>query len=100
MAYLTNFQPAMTNTVTLIVMSISAIGVLKSLLAKRKIRCACLGTVFNLPMSTVTLVEVSLMAAMAALMLFIGSHGPVRPGLENHPYAEKERTVSILSGQA
>ncbi|MDP1562428.1 MAG: heavy-metal-associated domain-containing protein [Pirellulaceae bacterium] len=74
MAYLTGFQPVLTNVVTLIVMSVSAFGVFKSLVAKRKIRCACLGTVFNLPMSTVTLVEDSLMAGMAALMLFIGSH--------------------------
>ena len=30
---------------------------IQRLLNKRKIRCACLGTAFNLPMSTVTLVE-------------------------------------------
>ncbi len=74
MAYLTGFQPELTNLLTLVVMSVSAIGVVQSLMAKRKIRCACLGTVFNLPMSTVTLVEDSLMAGMAAVMLFMGSH--------------------------
>ncbi|MDP1563943.1 MAG: heavy-metal-associated domain-containing protein, partial [Pirellulaceae bacterium] len=82
-AYLTGFQPVFTNVVTLVVMSVSAIGVFKSLVAKRKIRCACLGTVFNLPMSTVTLVEDSLMAGMAALMLFIGSHNQV--GVDHNP---------------
>lgn len=55
-----------TNLVTLVVMVVSSIGVIQSLLNKRKIRCACLGTVFNLPMSTVTLVEDGLMVAMAA----------------------------------
>ncbi len=91
MAYLTGFQPVLTNIVTLIVMSISAFGVFKSVVAKRKIRCACLGTVFNLPMSTVTLVEDSLMAGMAAFMLFIGSHNQV--GLDHNPqhFFEKDR---------
>jgi hypothetical protein len=68
-AYLTGFQPVATNVVTLVVMGVSTVGVVKSLLARRKIRCACLGTVFNLPMSYVTLVEDLLMVAMAAAML-------------------------------
>ena len=55
---------------TLILMLISTAGVLKSLYSKKKIRCACLGTVFNLPMSTVTLVEDLLMVAMSGGMLF------------------------------
>jgi hypothetical protein len=69
-AYLIHFQPMLTNIVTLIVMGVSTIGVVESLINKRKIRCACLGTVFNLPMSVVTLVEDLLMVAMAAAMLF------------------------------
>lgn len=68
-AYLTGFQPVTTNVVTLVVMGVGTVGVVKSLLARRKIRCACLGTVFNLPMSYVTLVEDLLMVAMAAVML-------------------------------
>lgn len=74
-AYITTFHPIATNLATLVVMSVSAIGVVQSLLEKRKIRCACLGTVFNLPMSTVTLVEDGTMIAMAAVMLFLGPHG-------------------------
>jgi copper chaperone CopZ len=72
-AYVTGFQPAATNLVTLVVMAVSSVGVVQSLLQKRKIRCACLGTVFNLPMSTVTLVEDGLMIAMAAVAL-LGGH--------------------------
>jgi hypothetical protein len=68
-AYLTGFRPAVTNVVTLVVMGVGTVGVVRSLLARRKIRCACLGTVFNLPMSYVTLVEDLLMVAMAAVML-------------------------------
>lgn len=69
-AYATNFQPIVTNIVTLVVMSISIIGVLQSVFNKRKIQCACLGAVFNLPMSTVTIIEDALMIAMSAIMLF------------------------------
>ena len=54
----------------LIVISVSITGVLQSVLNKRKIRCACLGTVFNLPMSTVTIIEDALMIAMNGAMLF------------------------------
>ncbi len=92
-AYLTGFQPGFTNVVTLLVMLVSAVGVLKSLLAKRKIRCACLGTVFNLPMSTVTLVEDSLMAAMAAVMLFVSSHGMIDSRHDAyHPVGSRQKT--------
>ncbi|TAE30812.1 MAG: heavy-metal-associated domain-containing protein [Cytophagales bacterium] len=69
-AYLLNWNPLVTNTVTLVVMGVSLIGVVQSVLDKRKIQCACLGAVFNLPMSTVTIVEDSLMMAMAGLMLW------------------------------
>lgn len=70
-AYAINFQPLLTNIVTLTVMTISIIGVLQSVLNKRKIRCACLGAVFNLPMSTVTIIEDALMILMSAGMIFV-----------------------------
>ncbi len=68
-AYLLRFDPIITNAVTLVVMSISIIGVLQSVLNKRKIQCACLGAVFNLPMSTVTIIEDALMILMSGYML-------------------------------
>jgi cation transport ATPase len=68
-AYLLNFNPVITNAVTFVVMSISIIGVLQSVLNKTKIQCACLGAVFNLPMSTVTIIEDALMIGMSAVML-------------------------------
>lgn len=73
-AFVRGFQPFATNLVTLVVMSVSSVGIIQSLLNKRKIRCACLGTVFNLPMSTVTLVEDGLMVAMAAIALLGTGH--------------------------
>lgn len=69
-AYLINFNPIITNAVTFVVMTVSIIGVLQSVLNKRKIQCACLGAVFNLPMSTVTIIEDALMIVMSAFMLF------------------------------
>ena len=68
-SFLLRFEPFWTNVVTLIVMLIGSAGVLKSILSKREIQCACLGTVFDLPMTTVTLVEDVGMAAMAAAMI-------------------------------
>ena len=68
-AYLVNLWPVAVNVVTLVVMAVGAVGVLRVLLDKRSIRCACLGTALNLPMTKVTLVEDLTMAAMAAGML-------------------------------
>ena len=68
-AYAINFNPLITNITTLVVMSISIIGVLQSVLNKKKIQCACLGAVFNLPMSTVTIIEDALMIVMSGWML-------------------------------
>jgi cation transport ATPase len=71
LAFLTGFNPMLTNTVTFVVMTVSIIGVLQSVLNKRKIKCACLGDVFNLPMSTVTIIEDALMISMSAVMLLM-----------------------------
>jgi copper chaperone CopZ len=68
-AYATHFEPMLTNILTLIVMSISIVGVLQSVFNKRKIQCACLGAVFNLPMSTVTIIEDALMILMSGVMI-------------------------------
>jgi len=64
--------PFYTNLVTLVVMSVSIVGVLQSVFNKRKIKCACLGAVFNLPMSTVTIIEDALMIGMSAVALVTG----------------------------
>jgi len=69
--YLINIAPFLTNIVTVIVLGVSSIGVIKSNLDKKKIKCACLGDVFNLPMSTVTIVEDLSMVAMAIVMLVL-----------------------------
>jgi len=71
LSFVLNLSPAIVNWVTLIVMTVSILGVLESVLNKKKIQCACLGAVFNLPMSTVTIVEDAIMIAMSAAMLVL-----------------------------
>ncbi len=68
-AFLIGVNPIVTNAVTLMIMTISIVGVLQSVLNKRKIKCACLGDVFNLPMSTITIIEDALMIGMSGFML-------------------------------
>ncbi len=72
--YLVRFQLPIVNWVALVLMAISTLGVLVALLRRRKIECACLGTVFKLPMTKVTLVEDLLMLGMAIYMVVMGGH--------------------------
>jgi len=69
-AYLTGFEPTITYIATICIMGFSSIGVIQSVLDKKKIRCACLGAVFNLPMSMVTIIENLIMVLMALIMLW------------------------------
>jgi hypothetical protein len=46
--------------------------VVRSLLKRRAIRCACLGGVFNLPMSKITLIEDLSMVVISAMMAVRG----------------------------
>lgn len=71
LAYLTGFEPLITNSATFTLMSVSVIGVIRSVMNKRKIKCACLGAVFNLPMSTITIIEDVIMIAMSASMILM-----------------------------
>jgi hypothetical protein len=67
--YLTAFAPLATNLANLAVMSAGTLGIARTLLRKSRIQCACLGTVFNLPMSKVTLIEDLIMVCMSATMI-------------------------------
>jgi cation transport ATPase len=68
--FLMRFQVNIALIMTLIVLGITTVGVTKTLLDKKSIRCACLGTALKLPMTEATLIENTIMIAMAALMLF------------------------------
>lgn len=68
--YLTRFHVTIANWVTLALMIIGSIGVAYELSQNKQIVCACLGTVFKIPMTYVTLAEDVIMGLMAAYMLF------------------------------
>lgn len=74
MAYVLGWAPLPVAIVTLLVMGVSITGVLQSVVNKKKIQCACLGDVFNLPMSTITIIEDGLMIAMSAATIFSLMH--------------------------
>lgn len=67
--FLMRFEINMALIVTLVVLGITTIGVTKTLLDKKAIRCACLGTALNLPMTEATFIENAIMIVMASLML-------------------------------
>lgn len=55
--------------VTAVLMAIGLVGVVSAVRRRERIQCACLGTVFQLPMSVVTIVENTVMLLMAIWML-------------------------------
>ena len=69
-SYLMDWNPLITNLIAFTVMTISIIGVLRSVFNRQKIQCACLGSVFDLPMSTVTIIEDALMILMSGYMIY------------------------------
>ena len=68
--FLMRYEVNIALIMTLLVLGITTLGVTKTLLDKKSIRCACLGTALKLPMTEATLIENTLMITMAALMLF------------------------------
>jgi copper chaperone CopZ len=68
-AFLFYYQMTPVTWISLVISVIGAVGVIQAYLSKQTIQCACLGTVFKLPMSVVTIIENVGMAAMSAWML-------------------------------
>lgn len=69
LGYLAFFAPVWVYSATIIVLGIGAVGVIRSLVRGLDLRCACMGTILDVPLSTVTLTEDLVMAAMALLLL-------------------------------
>ena len=67
--FLMRFEIEIALIATLIVLSITTVGVTKTLLDKKSIRCACLGTALKLPMTEATFIENAIMIVMAIVML-------------------------------
>ena len=56
---------------TIVLLGITTYGVTKTLLAKRVIKCACLGTALDLPMTEATFIENAIMIVMSVIMLVL-----------------------------
>jgi cation transport ATPase len=67
--FLMRFEIDIALIVTLIILGVTTIGVTRALLDRKSIRCACLGTALNLPMTEATFIENAIMIVMAVLML-------------------------------
>lgn len=68
-SYLFAWQVKVVSFVVLVVMLIGSYGVYRKLRQKETIPCACMGTVFKIPMTWVTLGEDVTMAVMALFIL-------------------------------
>ena len=68
--FLMRFQTEIALIATILVLGITTIGVTKTLLDKKSIQCACLGTALKLPMTEATFIENAIMLIMAFWMLF------------------------------
>ena len=63
--FLTRIEVELAIILTIIVLGITTIGVTQTLLNKKLISCACLGTTLKLPMTEATFIENALMIIMA-----------------------------------
>ena len=65
--FLLRFEINIALIITLIVLGITTIGVTKTLLDKKSIRCACLGTALKLPMTEATFIENAIMIGRSVI---------------------------------
>lgn len=70
--YLREWLPLTTLLLTIFIMGFSSIGVINSLLKKQNLQCACLGTILQVPLSSITLIEDLTMVGLAVLALIMG----------------------------
>ncbi|MFM2400352.1 MAG: hypothetical protein RL341_2509 [Pseudomonadota bacterium] len=72
LAFLLYWNMVAAAIVTILVLGITTVGVVRVLLNRQTITCACIGTGFNLPMSQVTIVENIIMIGMSVWMIYMG----------------------------
>lgn len=71
LAYLAFFLPILTYLITIIILTIGSIGVIKALREGLDINCPCMGSILDVPLSTVTLTEDISMVVMAFILLIM-----------------------------
>lgn len=67
--FLMRWQVTAALIATLLILGVTTVGVSRTLLERKRIRCACLGTVLKLPMTEATFIENAIMLVMALYML-------------------------------
>ena len=67
--FLTRIEIELAIILTIIVLGITTVGVTQTLLNKKSISCACLGTTLKLPMTEATFIENALMIIMAFILI-------------------------------
>ena len=67
--FLTRYEVNTALILTVLVLGITTIGVTQTLVNKRSIKCACLGTTLNLPMTEATFIENTLMIIMSFILI-------------------------------
>ncbi|MBT8297449.1 MAG: heavy metal transporter [Maribacter sp.] len=67
--FLMRFQSTVALILTMVVLGLTTIGVSATLLDRKQIQCACLGTVLKLPMTKATFIENMIMLVMAITLL-------------------------------
>ena len=70
-AYWIDLLPVWRNSVTCVLMALGSAGILDSIVRKKRLQCACLGTMLNVPLGVVSLVEDLSMLVMAGLLLIM-----------------------------
>ena len=69
LSYLALYQTTAACIATIIIFGVGTVGVIRALMKGLDLRCACMGTILDVPLSTVTLTEDLGMIAMAILLL-------------------------------
>ena len=67
--FLIRFEVKIALISTIMFLGITTVGVTKTLLERKKIQCACLGTALKLPMTEATFIENTIMILMALFIL-------------------------------
>ena len=75
--YLSDIGGIYRDIFTFALMVVSSIGVIQKIRLKEEVPCACLGMVFKVPMTSVTLIEDTVMALEAFIMILMNLGRPI-----------------------
>lgn len=71
LGYLSYFRPILIYILTFLFMTVGTASVIRALKKGLDVKCACLGTVLNVPLSSITIIEDVTMGLMAFFLLIV-----------------------------